>query len=160
MGKDNSENWKLAIILGIISLIVVLVIFLPGLIESKKELEDSRHEGELLSEGNYTSDIETLKNFIKFLENGDIESAKKLLSKDCIIYDENNNICTFEEYVSKIDTTTYYKYEERGNSIDDEKTYRISWKDGLQIQTIVLDKVVNENEMHYEIVECLLNINY
>lgn len=159
MEKNNSGNWKLAIILGTISLIVVLVIFLPGLIESKNELENSRHEGKLLSEGKYTSDIETLEDFIKSLENGDIESAKKLLSKDCMIYDENNNICTFEEYVSKIDTSTYYKYEKRGNSIDDEKTYRISWKDGLQIQTIVLDKVVNENEMHYEIVKCLLNIN-
>lgn len=159
MKKNDSGSWKLAIILGIISLVVVLVIFLPGLIESKNELEDLKHEEELLSEGKYKSDIETLKNFIKFLEDGDIEQAKSLLSEDCIIYDENNNICTFEEYVSKIDTSTYYKYEERGNSINDEKTYRISWKNGLQIQTIVLEKVVTKNEIHYEIVKCLLNIN-
>lgn len=159
MKKNDSGSWKLAIILGIISLVVVLVIFLPGLIESKNELEDLKHEEELLNEGKYKSDTETLKDFIKFLEDGDIEQAKSLLSEDCIIYDENNNICTFEEYVSKIDTSTYYKYEERGNSINDEKTYRISWKNGLQIQTIVLEKVVTENEIHYEIVKCLLNIN-
>lgn len=159
MKKNDNGNWKLAIILGIICLVIVSVIFLPGLIESKNELENSKHEGELLSEGKYKSDIETIKDFIKFLEDGDIEQAKSLLSKDCIIYDENNNICTFEEYVSKIDTSTYYKYDERGNSINDEKTYRISWKNGLQIQTIILKKVVNENEIHYEIVKCLLNIN-
>ena len=112
-----------------------------------------------MEEGKYVSDLETVKNFIKFLENGDIEQAKKLLSNDCIICDENNNICTFEEYISKIDTSAYCKYEKRGNSIDDEKTYRISWKNELQLQTIVLEKVINENEIYYEIVKCLLNIN-
>ena len=38
MKNVKKGDWKITIILGIISLIIVLVIFLPGLIESKNEL--------------------------------------------------------------------------------------------------------------------------
>lgn len=61
--------------------------------------------------------------------------------------------------MSKIDTSTSYKYEKRGNSIKDEVTYRISWNDGTEIQTIIMKKVVSKEKVYYEIVKCILTMN-
>lgn len=157
--ENKKSDLIITLVVGGIFLIIALFIFVPGIIEDNKKSKMLKHESELLSQGKYVSDIQTVKEFADYIKNGDIDKAKTLLSKYCIIYDENNKKCSFEEYISKIDTSTYYQYEERGNSIDNEKTYRISWKEKTQIQTIILEKVINEDEMHYEITKCMITLN-
>lgn len=114
---------------------------------------------ELIKQGKSISDSEIIRNFAEELHLGNIANAKEYLANDCVIYDENSKKCSFEEYMSKIDTSTSYKYEKRGNSIKDEVTYRISWNDGTEIQTIIMKKVVSKEKVYYEIVKCILTMN-
>lgn len=150
---------KILLILGIVFLIIILAIFIPSILKDKKTLDTSKLEYNLINEGKYISDLETVQKFAEALHSNSIFDAKQYLSNNCEIYDTNNKKCTFEEHIANLSTTTYYKYEKRSNDLKNQETYRIYWNDGTEIQTIILQKVINEEKVYYEIVKCIIIIN-
>lgn len=153
------SNNKMLYIIGGVMILIALVIGCKFVLKGNALLDKTNLEYELIKQGKSTSDSEIIRKFAEELHSGNISKAKEYLANDCVIYDENSNKCSFEEYMSKIDTSTSYKYEKRGNSIKDEATYKISWNDGTEIQTIIMKKVVSKERVYYEIVECVLTIN-
>ena len=154
---ENNNN-KLYIFL----VVILLIIFIIGgkfVLKEKASLDKTKLENELIKQGKSVSDGEIIRNFAEELHSGNMSNAKGYLADNCVIYDENNKKCSFEKYVSKIDTTTSYRYEKRGNSINDEVTYRISWNESTEVQTIIMKKVVTKERVYYEIIECILTIN-
>lgn len=152
----KKQDNKIAIIVGVILLSITLIIFVPGIIEDKKVLDTSKLEYNLIMEGKYVSDLETVQGFAEALHSNSISDAKQYLSDNCEIYDTNNNKCSFEEFISNISTTTYYRYEKRSNDLKNEETYRIYWNNGNEIQTIILQKVISNEKVYYEIVKCII----
>ena len=140
-------------------LLIVLIIGGKFVLKEKASLDKTKLEYELIKQGKSTSDSEIIRKFVEELHSGNMANAKEYLANDCAIYDENSKKCSFEEYMSKIDTSTSYKYEKRENSIKDEVTYRISWNDGTEIQTIIMKKVISREKVYYGIVECILTVN-
>ena len=150
------EN-KFIFVIGATILIVVLIIFLPGLIEDKKELEMSKLEYNLTLEGKTTS--------ARNITESKYDEASKYLSKDCKLIDYNNRERAKLEYcLEKLAQYSSYKIEERENSIKDEETYRILWngtnfEDTNQVITICLKKEINQNEVTYKIYKVIFTDN-
>lgn len=165
----------------IVFLIVFLIIFLPiliGLISNNiKVSNQEKHEEKLIEEGKTKTHNEVINEIAEILKNKDKEKIKDYLAIDYTYYD-NNNIK--HKYISSFfdDLTIYttdYEIEKRGNDLKDEETYRIYWnvveenkKKGidktsqyycLQKITIMLKKVVKENEITYEIERIVLTDN-
>lgn len=158
------EN-KFIFVIGATILIVVLIIFLPGLIEDKKELEMSKLEYNLTLEGKTTSARNITENFVLLLSESKYDEASKYLSKDCKLIDYNNRERAKLEYcLEKLAQYSSYKIEERENSIKDEETYRILWngtnfEDTNQVITICLKKEINQNEVTYKIYKVIFTDN-
>lgn len=155
----EQKNNKLYFLIGVIIVGIVLFVGIIVVLKDKVILDKSKLEYQLIKEGKTTSSLTTVQQFAEALHSGNISEAKSYLASDCVIYGKNNKKCTFEEYISNIDTSTSYRYEKRGSSIKDEDTYRISWNEGKEIQTIILRKVITKERVYYEIVECILTVN-
>lgn len=157
--KNNSGIW----IIGIILLFIVIVAFIPGLIKSRKELNELKKESELLKEGNYISDYECVKNFAEYLKSKDLENIKKLLSSNCLFY--NTGICnSIELCFENLEEYETYRIEKRSNDISNEETYRIYWNgwnvdEAKQIITLILKKQITTEEVTYKIKRITLSEN-
>lgn len=179
MEKGNNEKSTSGCL--IVFFMVFLLIFLPILIgllsKDIKVLNQEKHEAKLIEEGKTKTHNEVINEIAEILKNKDKEKIKDYLAIDYTYYD-NNNI--EHKYISSFfnDLTIYttdYEIEERGNDLKDEETYRIYWnvvednkKKGidktsqyycLQKITIMLKKVVKENEITYEIEKIILTDN-
>lgn len=143
-----------------------LIILLPFIIMMKNsfsDLQQSKLENTLLTSENYTSASSIVEKAIDCLKSGDIVSMESLLSSDCEFY----NISTKYSLSSCLENLSEYKscwYEERGNSIGDEKTYRIYWNgynldNAQQIITLILKKKVTQSAITYEIKNIILSNN-
>lgn len=179
MEKGNNEKSTSGCL--IVFFMVFLLIFLPILIgllsKDIKVSNQEKHEAKLIEEGKTKPHNEVINEIAEILKNKDKEKIKDYLAIDYTYYD-NNNI--EHKYISSFfnDLTIYttdYEIEERGNDLKDEETYRIYWnvvednkKKGidktsqyycLQKITIMLKKVVKENEITYEIEKIILTDN-
>lgn len=143
-----------------------LIILLPFIIIMKNsfsDLQQAKLEHTLLTSKNYTSASSIVERAIYYLKSGDIDSMENLLSNDCEFY----NVGTRYSLSSCLENLLEYEscwYEERGNSIGDEKTYRIYWngsnlENAQQIITLILKKKVTQSEITYEIKNIILSNN-
>lgn len=80
MEKEN--NNKAIWIIAIIILVIGLMIFLPKLIENKKELENLQNEGQLIEQGKNISDVEVIEEIISILKNRNDEELKQYCSSN------------------------------------------------------------------------------
>ena len=151
--KNNKAIW----IVGAILLILVLMIFMPGLIESQQRLETSKREYNLIQEGKTISASDVVEDFTLLLSNKKYNEASKYLSSDCKLIDSQNKERVNLEYcLEKLNNYNSYRIERRGNSVQNEKTYRILWngtryENTNQIITLFLRRKVKTNEVTYEI---------
>lgn len=163
---------------AIVLLVVFLLIFVPILIgivsDSIQTSNEAKHKTELIEEGKVKTHDEVINEIVEILKSKDEVKIKSYLSKDFIYYDNDNiehkYISSFFEDLNIY--TTSYEIEKRGNSIEDEETYRIYWniveenkKNGIKRQehgyclqtiTVMLKKVVRQNEITYEIEKIIL----
>lgn len=151
--KNNKAIW----IVGAILLILVLMIFMPGLIESQQRLETSKREYNLIQEGKTISASDVVEDFTLLLSNKKYNEANKYLSSDCKLIDSQNKERVNLEYcLEKLNNYSSHEIERRGNSIQNEETYRILWngtryENTNQIITLFLRRKVKTNEVTYEI---------
>lgn len=159
MKSNNYAGW----VIGIICIIVILSILIPDLLKSKKELDESKREYEMLNNDKYISDSDCVKEFAECIKNKDMDSAKKLLSSNCSFY--NTSKCySIESCFENLDEYETYRYEKRGNDVKNEVTYRIYWNgwnesEASQIITLILEKNVGKEEIIYKIKTITLNEN-
>lgn len=171
--KKNTEGYL------IIFLIIFLLIFLPILIRlisnNINTSNQVKHEAKLVEEGKIKTHNEVINEIIEILKNKNNDNLREYISNDFVYYD-NDNIA--HRYISdflqdlKILSSTY-EIERRGDTnLNDLTTYRIYWniveenkKRGidktnsyycLQKITIMLKRVVKENEITYEIEKIIL----
>ena len=112
---------KIILIVVIICLPVFLILF-----NSISELNKTKLEGELIQAGKIQYAVDVISEFMEHLKNGEIDSIKPLLSDDCSFYNENR-VFSIEDCLEQLNDYKSCRYEERGNSIKDEETYRIIW---------------------------------
>jgi len=171
-----NENKGIGCLIGV--LIVIAIIFLPLIIGTiSNSLENSKaknHEQQLIKEGKVKTSDEVVDEIIETIKKEDESILKGFLSKDFTYYD-NNNI--EHKYISSFlrdirILSSNYDIEKRGNSIQDEETYRIYWntveqniKNGIkrgergyciQTVTIILKRVTKQDVITYEIEKIIL----
>lgn len=164
---------------AIVFFIIFLIIFVPiliGLVSNNIEkLNQTKHEAKLIEDGKVKTHNEVINEIIEILKNNNKEKLKEYLANDFVYYDNNNMehkyINSFFEDLKIY--STIYEIERRGDtSTNDWATYRIYWnvveenkKKGidktnqyycLQTITIMLRKVIKENEITYEIAKIIL----
>lgn len=163
--EEKENNNKIVWISGAIILIIILIIFVPGLIENKKNLDTSRHAYELIKEGKTISSSEITEQFATLLSNKRYDEASKYLSKDCEFYDSDNHKRVKLEYcLEELDECSSYRTEKRGNELKDQETYRILWngtsyENTNQIVTLFLRKKIESDQVTYEIFRVIFTDN-
>jgi len=160
---------------AIVLFIIILIIFIPMLIGSIGSLNKTKHETKLIEEGKTKTESEIINEIIEILKSKDEIQLKKYLSKEFIYYDNDNlehrYISSFLDDLKILATS--YDIERRGNDIKDKETYRIYWNVVeqnkslgktnqyycLQKITILLNRVVKEDIITYEIEKIILSNN-
>lgn len=173
----EKENKNGGIGCAIAFLVLVAIIFVPIIISSINSLEETKHESKLIKEGKIKTSDEVIDEIIETLKNKDETQLKGFLSNDFTYYDNNNTehkyISSFLEDLKILSSS--YDIEKRGNSIQDEETYRIYWntveqniKNGIkrgergyciQTITIVLKRATKQDVITYEIEKIILKDN-
>lgn len=150
--KDNSSIG--CVIIFLIPIILIIGMFI---VSGIKEISETNHEIKLLEEGKTVSAKTVAEEFAKELQNNNYNTLKSYLSTDCKIIDSNNderaNLKYCFEELNKIEN---YTIEHRGNSLEDQETYRIlcngtKYEDTSQIITLYLRRRVKKEEITYEI---------
>lgn len=166
MSKHSKSDSNRSIwIIGGTILVIVLMIFLPGLFESKKSLDTVKHEYNLIEEGKTVTAREITEEFTKLLSVKNYDEANKYLSNDCKLIDSNNTERVKLEYcLEKLAVYNSYTIEKRGNDLKNQETYRILWngttyENTKQIITLNLRKKVNKQEITYEIIRVIFTDN-
>lgn len=171
-------NNKVALIVGVLILILVLLIFIPALLERQKELELLQHEEQLIRQGKVKNDRDVINAIVEILKERNESKLQQYLASNFLYYD-NNNI--EHKYISDFwDDLQYlvddqYDIEKRENSVEDKETYIIYWneveenkKNGinksseyycLQKITIILKRIVKEDIITYDIEKIILTDN-
>ena len=145
-------------------ILIVIIVCLPVfliLFNSISELNKTKLEGELIQAGKIQYAVDVIAKFTEHLKNGEIDSIKPLLSDDCSFYNENR-VFSLEDCLKQLNDYKSCRYEEHGNSIKDEETYRIIWNgsnenDAEQILTIILSRKVTKEEIKYEVTSIILS---
>lgn len=159
--SDNKAIW----IFGAALLIIVLIIFIPGLVKDMKSLETSKQEYNLVGEGKSIPVSDIVEDFAKLISQKDYVEASKYLSEDKTLLDSNNIERVKLEYCfEKLSPHTSHNIEKRGNDLKNEETYRIFWngtkyENTKQIITLNLRKKVKSNEVTYEIFKVIFTDN-
>lgn len=78
----KKEKNKTVWIASIVILVIILLLFVPNLIENKKELEYLKHKGELIQQGKSVSDTEIIGKVIDILKIRDKGELNRYLSND------------------------------------------------------------------------------
>ena len=164
---------------SIVLFIIFLIIFVPiliGLISNNIEKSNqAKHEAKLIEEGKVKTHNEVINEIVEILKNKDEKKLKEYLATDYIYYDNDNiehkYISSFYEDLNIY--TASCEIERRGDTnSNDWATYRIYWniveenkKKGidktsqyycLQTITIMLRKVIKQNEITYDIEKIIL----
>lgn len=172
--NENSGNGC-----AIALLIVFLIIFVPiliSLVSNHIEISNkSKYETKLIEEGKTKTHSEVINEIIETLKNKNEAQLKAFLSEDFTYYDNNNiqhkYISSFLEDLKTLSSS--YDIEQRGNDIKNQETYRIYWNVVeqnkslgrtnqyycLQKVTAVLNRVVKDNIITYEIEKIILTDN-
>lgn len=172
MVKEN--NNKVPWIIAIVILVIVLIIFVPDLIENKKDLENLKHEGELIEEGKVILDSDIINEIINIFKARKEEQLNSYITTD-FTYINNNGVesNSLYELWNDLDylVEDNYDIEKRGNSIQNEETYFIYWNTNklvtdrndnnycLQELRIYLKKVVETDRITYKIYRIILTDN-
>lgn len=162
---ENKSNNKAIWIFGAVLLILVLIIFIPGLVKDMKSLETSKQEYNLINESKTISAKDITEQFATLLSNERYEEANQYLSEDCEMFDSKNHKRVKLEYCLE-DLRNYISYtiEKRSNDLKNEETYRILWngtkyENTKQIITLNLRKKVKSDEVTYEIFRVIFTDN-
>lgn len=164
---------------AIVFFIIFLLIFVPiliGLISNNMQVSNqAKHEKNLLEQGKTKSHNDVINEIIETLKNKNEAELKEFLSKDFLYYDNNNiehkYISSFLEDLKILSSS--YDIEQRGNDIKDQETYRIYWNVVeqnkslgranqyycLQKVTVILNRVVKDDIITYEIEKIILTDN-
>lgn len=178
--KEQNKNQGTGCIIAffIVFAIIVIPMMISMISSSVKDVRETNHKSQLISEGKEKNSNEVINEIIEILKNEDESKLKEYLTDNFLYYD-NNNISS--KYTSsffrdlKILYSTY-EIERRGDtSSNDWATYRIYWnvveenkKNGvnraeigycLQTITIMLKKVVKQDSITYEIEKIILKNN-
>ena len=176
--KEANKNEGIGCLIGI--LILAAIIFVPliiGTISSSLESSKTKaHEQQLIKEGKVKDASEVINEIIGILKNKDEIQLKGFLSKDFTYYDNNNTEHKYSSFLEDLKIlSSSYDIEKRGNSIQDEETYRIYWntveqniKNGIkkgergyciQTITIILKRATKQDAITYEIEKIILKDN-
>lgn len=158
---DNKFLW----ICGTVILIIILILFVPGLLEDKKALDLSKQEYNLIKEGKTVTARDIAEEFANLLSVKKYDETSKYLSNDCKLIDSNNKERVKLEYcLEKLVTYNSYTIEKRGNDLKDQETYRILWNgtnysNTNQIITLYLKKKITTDQRTYEIFRIIFTDN-
>lgn len=171
---QEQKNGKVVYLILFIIFIVVLIPFISIASQSTENLNKSKHEAKLVEEGKTKTQDEVINEIIEILKNKDKDKMKSYLSENFKYYDNDNKEYKYaDNFLKDLDIYfTSYEIEQRGNDIKDEVTYRIYWnvveqnkengvKQGergycLQTLTIMLKRVVKQDEITYQIEKIIL----
>lgn len=162
----------------LIAFIIVLVVFIPFIIvvsQSVESLNNSKHESKLVEEGKTKTHNEVINEVIEILKGKDENKLKSYLAEEFKYYDNDNEEYKYTgKFFRDLDIFfTSYEIEKRGDiNRNDFATYRIYWniveenkKNGikqgehgycLQTITIMLKRVVKQEEITYQIEKIIL----
>lgn len=133
--------------------IVLLIIILAPAI---KDIMEINHEMKLSEEGKIVSAREITNRFKDALKDMNYSEVNYLLSEDCKMYYNSEQQYRLTSFLENLENYEDYMIEKRGNSIDDEETYRIYWNglnysNSSQIIDLYMRKKVKKDEITYEI---------
>ncbi len=174
MEKNKKNDNKIVWIIGTIVLIVILIIFIVDLSNSKKELDTAELEYNLIQEGKVKSSDNVINEIVAILKNRDEEKLTNYLTED---FSYINNSRYESKYINEfwndlqylVDSN--YDIEKRENSIETEETYFIYWNTNnlvtdrtdnlycLQKIRIYLRKLIEQNHITYKIYRIILTDN-
>lgn len=171
MEKKNNRSW----LVGLIVIVVIIVLICgPMLVDSISEWAETKKEYELLQEGKVEDSEDVIKQIVEILKNEQKNEIESYLSDDFKYYDYNNLESCFVDGMWRDlqPLTSNYDIERRGDtSSDDMATYRVYWnvedlslsRDDLnycsQILTIILQRVISQDNLTYEISSIMLTNN-
>lgn len=171
---QEQKNGKVVYLILFIIFIVVLIPFISIASQSVENLNKSKHEAKLIEEGKTKTQDEVINEIIEMLKCKDEEELKQYLSEEFRYYDNDNKEYKYTtNFFRDLGTlTSNYETEQRSNDIKDKETYRIYWnvveknkeygvKRGeqyycLQTITIMLKRVVKQDEITYQIEKIIL----
>ncbi len=165
MAEEKKDDNKVVWIAGAVLLVICLLIFVPGIIESKKELDTAKLEYNLIKEGKTISASDIAEKFTILLSEKRYNEANTYLSENCKLFDSNNNErVKLEDCLEKLDKYNNHTIEERGNDLKDQETYRILWngtnyENTNQIITLFLKKKIESDKVTYEIIKIIFTNN-
>lgn len=173
--QTQDNNNSLLIVLFIIFLLIFLPILIGLVSNNIEKTKQAKHEETLIAEGKVKTHNEVINEIVEIFKSRDKEKIKEYLSEDFVYYDNNNvehkYITSFFEELKIY--SSIYESERRGDiNQDDRATYRIYWnvveenkKRGvdktsqyycLQTITVMLERVVKEDKITYEIEKIIL----
>lgn len=139
-------------------IVAFFVIFsLTSIIPAVQDLNKSKLEYRLIREGKITYANQIVEQVVGNLKNNEIEEIKKHLSSGCILYHNvGNQVYSLERCFENVEAYETHRIEKRGNALENKETYRIYWngwntEESSQIIDIYLEKVINKEEITYEI---------
>lgn len=162
--KKKNDN-KIVWIAGGIIFIILLLIFVPYLIDSKKSLDTTKLEYNLIQEGKTVSAKDISEQFAMLLSEKKYDEASTYLSEECKLIDSNNRERVKLEYcLEELNIHSSHTIEKRGNDLKDQETYRILWngtsyENTKQIITLFLRKKVKSDKVTYEIFRVIFTDN-
>lgn len=166
------EKNKMTWIVGIVMLMLVLLAFIPGILNDKKEADELDHEKQLIEEGKVVTDTEVIEQIIKILKDRNEKSLSQYATTDSEYWrnGEKESMRSFWDDLKYL-VENNYTLEARENSIEGQKTYIIYWNTNnvitdktnslycLQKITIILKRVVKEDIITYNIKKIILTDN-
>lgn len=165
MEEEKKDDNKIVWIAGAVLLVFCLLIFVPGAIDSKKELDTAKLEYNLIQEGKTVSAEDISEKFAILLSKKKYDEASTYLSEDCKLVDSDGHERVKLDYcLEELNKYSSHVIEKRGNDLKDQKTYRILWngtsyENTSQIITLYLKKKVKSNEVTYEIFRVIFTNN-
>ena len=172
--RNNNNSNKVVWITGLIILILVLLLFIPKLVDDKKELDELKYEGQLIQEGKVVSDTEVINEIVNILKERKKEQLNSYITAD-FTYVNNNGIesNSLYNFWNDLDylVEDNYDIEKRGSSIQNEETYFVYWNTNnkvidrndnmycLQELRIYLKKVVETDRITYKVYRIILTDN-
>ena len=144
------------------------------IVEDIERSNKTKHEEKLINEGKVKDSNEVINEIAEILKNNDENRLNKYLSEDFLYYYSNKESKYLSSFFRDLKIlSSSYDIEERGNSMNEQKTYRIYWNivKGnehlgrtdqyycLQKITIILKKAVKEDIITYEIEKISLTDN-
>lgn len=171
--RNNNSN-KVVWITGLIILILVLLLFIPKLVDDKKELDELEYERQLIQEGKVISDTEVINEIVNTLKERKEEQLNSYIATDFTYINDNgiesNSLYNFWNDLDYL-VEDNYDIEKRGNSIQNEETYFVYWNTNnkvidrndnmycLQELRIYLKKVVETDRITYKVYRIILTDN-